>query len=95
MGTRGSHKIDKKILKAPDLSVRVAGGWWSVSGEPDYHRNASKHGEISLDSARSCKIHPRSGEIPSDPARFLANRDEKSLVWPDPVFIVSKIDEFK
>ena len=66
-----------------------------VSGEIDYHRNASKRGNISPDLARSCQIHPRFGEIPSDLARFLPNRDEKSLVRLDPVFIVTKIDEFK
>ena len=55
----------------------------------------SKRDEISLDPARSCQIHPRSGEIPSDLARFLANRDEKSLVRPNPVFIMPKIDGFK
>ena len=46
-------------------------------------------------AARSCQIHPRSSEIPSNLARFLANRDEKSLVQPDPVFSVTKIDGFK
>ena len=44
---------------------------------------------------RSCQIHPRSGEILSDPVRFLPNLDEKSLVWPDLVFIVPEIDGFK
>ena len=32
--------------------------------------------EMLRNTARSCQIHPRSGEIPSDPARFLENRDE-------------------
>ena len=78
-----------------DSSIRVANGWWSVSGEPNYHWNPSKRDEISLDPAKSCQIHPRSGEIPSNLARFLANRDEKSLVRPNPVFIMPKIDRFK
>ena len=78
-----------------DLLVRIVSGWSSVSSEPNYHWNPSKRGEISQDQARSCQIHPRFGEIPSDLARFLPNRDEKSLVRLDPVFIVTKIDEFK
>ena len=74
-----------------DSLVRVASGWWSVSGEHDYHQNASKRNEISADPTRSCQIHPRSDEIPLDSTRFLANRDEKSLVWPNSVFIVPKM----
>ena len=78
-----------------DSLVRVADWWWSVSGEPNYHWNPSKRSEISPDPTRSCQIHPRSGEIPSNLARFLANRDEKSLVRPNPMFIMPKIDGFK
>ena len=40
---------------------------------------------------RSSQIHTRFDEIPSNLERFLANRDEKSLVWPDLVFIVPKM----
>ena len=43
---------------------------------------------------RSCQIHPKFGEILSDSMRFLSNRAEKSLVQPDPVFIVPEIDRF-
>ena len=91
----GGFSTHNRPVIVTNLSVRVASGWWSVSGEPDYHRNASKCGEISPDPARFCQIHPRSGEIPSDPMRFLANHDEKSLVRPDLMFIMPKIDGFK
>ena len=53
-------------------------------------RNAAISRQIWRDLARSIR-----GEIPSDSVRFLANRDGKSLVRPDLVFIVPKIDEFK
>ena len=91
----GGFSTRNRPITVTDSSVRVAGGWWSVSSEPDYHQNALKCGEMSLDLVRSCQIHPRSSKIPSVPVRFLANRDEKSLVRPDPVFIVPKIDRFK
>ena len=92
MGGFSTHNQPVTVM---DSSVWVAGGWWSISGELDYHQNALKRGKISPNSARSCQIHPRSDEIPSNLARFLANRNEKSLVRPDPMFIVPKINEFK
>ena len=92
MGGFSTHNQPVTVM---DSSVWVADGWWSISGELDYHRNALKRGKISPDSARSCQIHPRSGEISSNLARFLANRNEKSLVRLDPAFIVPKINEFK
>ena len=69
--------------------VVVSFGWNSS------HRNPSKCGEISPNLVRSCQIHPRSNEIPSDPVRFLPNCDEKSLVQLGPVFIVPEIEGFK
>ena len=63
--------------------------------ELDIHWNLSKCGEISLDPARSCQIHPKSDEISSDPTGFLPNHDEKSLVRPDPMFIVPEFDKIK
>ena len=77
------------------FSVRVTSGWLLVSGETNNHWNLLKRGEISLDPMRSCQIHPSSGEIQSDPARFLPNRDKKSLVRLNPVFIVPEIVGFK
>ena len=81
----------------------VVGFKWNQS-----HQNPSKCSKISPDLARSYriwrdlaafrrigKIHPRSDEIPSDPARFLPYRDEKALVQLDPVFIMPKIIGFK
>ena len=85
----GGFSTRNRPITVTDLSVRVAGGWWLVSGETDLTG-------ILRNAARSCQIHPRSDEIPSDPVRFFPNRDEKSLVWLlDPVFIVPKIDKFK
>ena len=85
----GGFSTRNRPITVTDLSVRVVSGWWSVSGETDLTG-------ILRNAARSCQIHPRSDEIPSNPVRFLPNRDEKSLVWLlDPVFIVPKIDEFK
>ena len=81
----GSFSTCNRPITVTGLSVWVAGEWWSISGEPNYHWNALKHGEILPDPSK----------IPSDPARFLANRDEKSLVQLDPVFIVPKIEGFK
>ena len=91
----GGFSTRNQPVIVTNLSVQVADEWWSVSSEHDYHRNALKHDKISPDPARSCQIHPRSGEIPSDLVRFLANGDEKSLVRLDPVFIVPKINGFK
>ena len=82
-------------LTITSSSVWVIGGWLLVSSETNNHQNLSKHGEILLDSMRSCQIHPRSGEISSDSTRFRPSRVENSLVWLDLVFIVPEIDGFK
>ena len=87
-GGSGFCPTRNRPVTVTDSSVRVAGGWWSVLGETDLTG-------ILRNMARSCQIHPRSGEILSDPARFLPNRNEKSLVRLDPAFIVPKIDGFK
>ena len=66
----------------------VGSGCWRVVVDFGWTRLSPKCFEMRQDLAKS-------GEIPSDLVRFLANRDEKSLVWPDPVFSVTKIDRFK
>ena len=42
----GGFSTSNRPVTVKDLLIQVADGWWSVSGEHDYHRNASKHGEI-------------------------------------------------
>ena len=61
----------------------------------EMQQDLAKSGKISLRFAGFGEIHPRSDEIPSDPARFLPYRDEKALVRLDPMFIVPKIIGFK
>ena len=89
----GGFLICNRPVTVTGLLVWVAGEWLSVSGETDNHQNLLKRGEISSDLARSCQIYPRSGEILLDLARFLPNRAEKSLVWPDPVFLCQKMTD--
>nr|POE90710.1 hypothetical protein CFP56_78840 [Quercus suber] len=84
----GGFSTRNRPVTVMDSLDRVACGWWSVSGETDLIG-------ILRNAARSCQTHPRSDEIPSNPARYLPNRDYKSLVRLDPVFIVPEIDGFK
>ena len=41
-----------RLVTVTGLLVRVAGRWWLVSGELNYHQNASKHGEILPDPTK-------------------------------------------
>ena len=104
----GGFLTHNRPVIVTDSSVQVTDEWWSVSGETNLTgilRNAARSrqiwrdlagfGEISLRFEGFGEIHPRSDEIPSDPARFLPYRDEKALVQLDPVFIVPKIIGFK
>ena len=42
----GGFSTRNRPVTVTGLPVRVAGRWWSISGELDYHQNASKHGKI-------------------------------------------------
>ena len=94
----GGFLTHNRPVTITDSSVQVTDEWWSVSGETNLTgilRNAARSHQIWRDLAGFGEIHPRSDEIPSDPARFLPYRDEKALVRLDPVFIVPKIIGFK
>ena len=48
----GGFSTGNRLVIVTGLLVRVADGWWSVSGEHNYHQNASKHGEILPDPTK-------------------------------------------